>query len=165
MVATLTEHRSILVNAAAAVTGCRCRAEDVVHDVFLKVAVSTPVNIICQPLAYLVRMVRNQAIDHYRRQSFERGHYEEGNDGFDVPSPWGGPETNVIQRDLLKHVSAALSSLPVRTQNAFEMVRLGNMTLKEVAQKLEVSQTLVHLMVRDATRHCLDCVRDTNAAV
>jgi RNA polymerase sigma-70 factor (ECF subfamily) len=57
-----------------------------------------------------------------------------------------------------------LSSLPARTQNAFEMVRLSNMTLKEAAQKLEVSQTLVHFMVRDATQHCLNCVRDARVA-
>jgi len=164
MVATLIEHRSMLVNTAAAVTGCRCRAEDVVQEVFLKVAERAPADIVYQPLAYLVRMVRNLAIDHYRRQSFESGHYEDDNDGFDVPSPWGEPETNAIQRDLLERVSHALSSLPARTQNAFEMVRLSNMTLKEAAQKLEVSQTLVHFMVRDATKHCLNCVRDARAA-
>ncbi|WP_432721092.1 RNA polymerase factor sigma-70 [Jeongeupia wiesaeckerbachi] len=164
MVAALIEHRSKLVNTAAAVTGCSCRAEDVVQEVFLKVAERMPTEVVQQPLAYLVRMVRNQAIDHYRRQSFESGHFADDNEGFDVPSPWGGPETNVIQRDLLRRVSDALSTLPCRTQAAFEMVRLGNMTLKEVAQKLEVSQTLVHFMVRDATQHCLDCVGDARMA-
>lgn len=164
MVAALIANRSLLVNTASAITGCRCRAEDVVQEIFLKVAEKASDQEVLQPLAYLVRMVRNLAIDHYRRQSFECAHYEDGEEGLEVPSPYGGPETNVIQRDLLRRVSEALSQLPARTQAAFEMVRLGNHTLQETAKRLEVSPTLVHFMVRDATAHCRSCVRDACSA-
>lgn len=164
MVAMLIAHRAQLVNTAASITGCRCRAEDVVQEVFLKLAGGVAVEAVRQPLAYLARMVRNLAIDHYRRQSFEGTHYEEGDEGLDVASPFAGPESSVIHRDLLDRVAGALAELPARTQAAFEMVRLSDMTLKEAAGRLGVSQTLVHFMVRDATAHCLDCVRDARAA-
>jgi RNA polymerase sigma-70 factor (ECF subfamily) len=46
------------------------------------------------------------------------------------------------------------------------MVRLGDETLQTTARALNVSQTLVHFMVRDAERHCVDCLdaRDRGVA-
>lgn len=159
--AVLIANRSFLVNVATAITGFRCRSEDVVQDVFIKVTENAPAEAVRQPLAYLVRMVRNLAIDHYRRRAFECHHYTDEEDGFDVPSLSGGPEANVIHRDLLQRISDVLASLPERTRTAFEMVRIGEHTLKETANKLKVSQTLVHFMVRDATEQCLNCVQGT----
>lgn len=164
MVEALIQNRPMLVNIAAAIMGCRSRAEDVVQDVFIKVAEQKMVDTVQQPIAYLVRMVRNLAIDHYRRQSFERCHYEDECQGMQVAAAGGGPEAKVIHRDLIDRVCSALSELPLRTQTAFEMVRLGDMTLKEAASNLQVSQTLVHFMVKDATTYCLDYI-DENQAV
>ena len=42
---------------------------------------------------------------------------------------------------------------------AFEFVRLREETLQDTARALNVSQTLVHFMGRDAVKHCTDCVR------
>ncbi len=158
IVSVLIANRAHLVNTAAAITGCRCRAEDVVQDVFLKVAEHVPDEEVRQPVAYLTRMVRNLAIDHYRRRAFESCHYEEGDEGLDVASPFAGPEGAAIHRDLLRRIADGLAQLPARTQAAFEMVRLADLTLQEAARQLGVSQTLVHFMVRDATAHCRACV-------
>ena len=99
IVDALVQHRPLLVNAAATITGCRSRAEDVVQDVYLKVSELDPNEPIRQPMAYLFRMVRNLAIDHYRRQSFESRHYVDEEAGAEVPSPYPTPEASVIQRD------------------------------------------------------------------
>lgn len=128
------------------------------QEAFLKVVEREPITPIAQPLAYLVRMVRNLAIDHYRRQAFEGALYASEDEGLEVASPWGSPESNVIHRDLLGRVSDALAQLPVRTRAAFEMVRINDMTLKEAACVLGVSQTLVHFMVKAAADHCMSSV-------
>lgn len=159
----LIANRHLLVNIATGITGCRCRAEDVVQDVYIKVSEGAALPVMRQPLAYLMRMVRNLAIDHYRRRTFERRLTTNEEEGYDVPSPHAGPEANVILRDMLQHVSDALSTLPKRTRTAFEMVRIGDYTLQETARELKVSQTLVHFMVRDATTHCLNCVQGARA--
>jgi RNA polymerase sigma factor (sigma-70 family) len=162
IVSVLIANRKQLVNTAAAITGCRCRAEDVVQDVFVKVAEHAPNEEVRQPLAYLTRMVRNLAIDHYRRQAFESCHYEDGDEGLEVASPFACPESATIHRDMLKRIADGLAQLPARTQAAFEMVRLTNLTLQEAATQLGVSQTLVHFMVRDATAHCRACLGNPN---
>ena len=150
----LIENRHLLVKVASAVTGCRCRAEDVVHDVFIKVSEAEPVESLRQPLAYLIRMVRNLAIDHYRRRAFEGCHYIDEENGFEVPSPYAGPEATALHRDLLQRVSNVLATFPPRTRKAFEMVRIDEHSLKDTAIELGVSQTLVHFMVRDVTEQC-----------
>jgi len=154
----LIANRGLLVNVANAITGCRCRAEDVVHDVFIKVSEAAPVESLRQPLAYLIRVVRNLAIDHYRRRAFECIHYIDEENGFDVASPYAGPEATAMHRDLLLQVSNVLASFPQRTRRAFEMVRIDEHSLKDAAAELGVSQTLVHFMVKEVTAQCQSCV-------
>ncbi|EGC98901.1 extracytoplasmic-function sigma-70 factor, partial [Burkholderia sp. TJI49] len=68
------------------------------------------------------------------------------------------PEAALLTRDTLRRVWAALDDLPARSRAAFEMVRLREETLQTAARALNVSQTLVHFMVRDAERHCAECL-------
>ena len=64
------------------------------------------------------------------------------------------------RRTFIKTAVAAGVAAPalLRTRSAFERVRLREETLQETARALNVSQTLVHFMVRDAAKHCADCM-------
>ncbi|WP_321849636.1 RNA polymerase factor sigma-70 [Burkholderia diffusa] len=154
----LISHRAMLVNVARGFVGCASRAEDVVHDVFVKLVEFPNQDAVRQPVAYVTRMVRNASIDACRRQSLENVYHTEEDDGFDVPSPEPTPEAALMTRDTLRRVWAALDDLPARSRAAFEMVRLREETLQTAARALNVSQTLVHFMVRDAERHCAECL-------
>ncbi|MGU7769227.1 RNA polymerase factor sigma-70 [Burkholderia sp. MR1-5-21] len=154
----LIAHRAMLVNIARGFVGCASRAEDVVHDVFVKLVDFPNQDAVRQPVAYVTRIVRNASIDACRRQSLENVYHAEEDDGYDVPSPEPTPEAALMTRDALRRVSAALDDLPARSRAAFEMVRLRDETLQSAARALNVSQTLVHFMVRDAERHCAECL-------
>src|SRR5690348_9477712 len=67
----LVANRASLIQFARSFVGCVSRAEDVVHDVFVKLTAFRNQDEIRQPLAYVMRMVRNASIDACRRQSFE----------------------------------------------------------------------------------------------
>ncbi|WP_109481444.1 RNA polymerase factor sigma-70 [Paraburkholderia sp. C35] len=154
----LIENRRSLIQLARSFVGCSSRAEDVVHDVFIKLTGFSNQDDVRQPLAYVARMVRNASIDACRRQSLENTWHACEEDGLDVPSPEPTPESALVTRDTLRHAFDALAQLPERTRSAFERVRLREETLQETARALNVSQTLVHFMVRDAAKHCADCV-------
>ncbi|MGG1943988.1 RNA polymerase factor sigma-70 [Trinickia sp. NRRL B-1857] len=154
----LVSHRASLIQFARSFVGCISRAEDVVHDVFIKLTGFRNQEDIRQPLAYVMRMVRNASIDACRRQSLENVWYAGEEEGLDVASPEPSPEAALLTRDALRSAFDALAELPERTRCAFERVRLREETLQETARALGVSQTLVHFMVRDAARHCADCV-------
>ena len=95
-------HRRVLIDAAQGVLGCRARAEDVVHDAFLKLWESGERHAIEDPLRYLFRMVRNLAIDRLRRQNLE-GRYSADEELLDeLPAPldydyfvWKGVEPDL----------------------------------------------------------------------
>ena len=150
----LIANRPMLVDLARGVVGCASLAEDVVHDVFIKLVDFPNQDAVRQPVAYVTRMVRNASIDEFRRQNLEDTYHAEEGDGLQVPSP----EATLLARDTLRHVYHALEQLPPRSRAAFEMVRLREETLQSTARALDVSQTLVHCMVRDAEKHCADCL-------
>ena len=76
------DNRSILVKIAARITGCRSRAEDVVQDAFFRLGSAPHITSSFKAqLSYLFQIVRNLAIDHYRKQAMElkySGSEEEG---------------------------------------------------------------------------------------
>ncbi|MEA3086288.1 MAG: hypothetical protein QOC89_3985 [Paraburkholderia sp.] len=165
LLGVLIANRPMLVNLARGFVGCASLAEDVVHDVFIKLVDFPDQDAVRQPLAYVTRMVRNASIDAFRRQSLENTYHADEDDGLHVPSPEPSPEAVLLVRDTLRHVYNALEQLPPRSRAAFEMVRLREETLQSTARALDVSQTLVHFMVRDAEKHCADCLDASNRGV
>ncbi|WP_408390467.1 MULTISPECIES: RNA polymerase factor sigma-70 [Paraburkholderia] len=154
----LIANRPMLVDLARGIVGCASLAEDVVHDLFIKLIDFPNQDAVRQPVAYVTRMVRNASIDAFRRQSLESTYHADEGDGLHVPSPEPSPEAALLVRDTLQHVYNALEQLPPRSRAAFEMVRLREETLQSTARALDVSQTQVHFMVRDAEKHCAACL-------
>jgi len=148
------EHRRTLTDAAQGVLGCRARAEDVVHDAFLKLWESGERHAIEDPLRYLFRMVRNLSIDRLRRQNLE-GRYSADEEMLDeLPAPQSGPEQRAIGQLEWQRLQHALGELPERTRTAFTMSQLEGYSQREVADHLSASPTLVHFLLRDALSHC-----------
>ena len=154
----LIANRPLYVNVARGFVGCTSRAEDVVHDVFLKLVDLPGQDAIRQPIAYVMRMVRNASIDACRRQNLENIYHADEDGGLNRRSQEPSPEAALVVRDRLRHVYDALAQLPARSRAAFEMVRMREETLQSTARALNVSQTLVHFMVRDVEKHCSACL-------
>lgn len=154
-------HRSQLCHLATKILGSRDRAEDVVQDAYLKIIEARAVFVVKQPTAYVFRIVRNLAIDHYRRTALESGVFTVAEEGQNVPSASGTPEALSISRQQLDLVARALDQLPERTRRAFEHYRVGGHTQREIARMLDVSPTLVNFMIRDALDHCRNALAST----
>ncbi|MDC8759695.1 RNA polymerase factor sigma-70 [Janthinobacterium fluminis] len=152
-------HRGKLRDAAARILGCRQRAEDVVQDAYIKVIEISPAFEVRQPVAYVYRMVRNLALDRHRRASLESVVFACEEEGMNVASGAGTPETILCQRQSLNLVACALAELPARTRHVFELYRQGEHTQRDIALQLDISTTLVNFMIRDATDHCRNCAR------
>lgn len=152
---TLISNRASLIKAAARITGCHSRAEDVVQDAFLRVSdmkIDTlPFN---AQLNYVFRIVRNLAIDHYRKQSMEQKYFVYDEHGLNSAPQVSNPESINVDRQTLGSVNDALLQLPERTRYAFIMYRVHGKQQKDIAAELGVSPTLVNFMIRDALVHC-----------
>lgn len=147
-------HRSQLRHAAMKIMGTPEQADDVVQDAYVKVAETTGIFHIKQPLAYLFQLVRNLAIDRYRQLVLESRFFAGEDEGLHVPAVSGTPEAVAVNKQELRLVADALARQPERTRRAFELYRLGGHTQREVADQLGVSATLVNFMIRDAMSSC-----------
>lgn len=145
------DNRTILVKIAARITGCRSRAEDVVQDAFFRLQSAPQITSSFKAqLSYLFQIVRNLAIDHYRKQALEQKYSGPEEEGLNVVIQGASPETSHINYATLEHIADALTELPKRTRYAFEMYRLHGVPQKDIAKELGVSPTLVNFMIRDA---------------
>lgn len=150
-------NRRALIDHAARIVGDRARAEDVVQDAWMKFedAAADQKVVIEQPKSYLFRMVRNLAIDISRRLSREVGGGEADTVFQAAPETAPGPEAQLIGREELDDALTMLGTLPERMRQAFHMHRFQDMTYKEIAEALSISQGLAHRLVAQATAQCM----------
>ncbi len=130
-------------------------AADITQDTFVRVLVRPPNGggEVHNPAAYLYRVSRNLRIDHQRRErllvrvDLTDGEFAEIAD----LSPTA--ETIVYDRQRLALTKAALAELPERTRRAFELHRLGDLTIAETAKAIGLSTTRTWILLRDAYEH------------
>lgn len=148
-------NRAQLRRAAYKILGDWERAEDVVQDTYLKISEHAVVALkVKQPLAYLFQIVRNLAIDQYRRTAFEADLFCIDEEGLSVPDKMGTPETHAMHCQNLELIAEALSKLPVRTKKVFELYRIEGYTHRMIAEELNISISLANILIHEATDQC-----------
>lgn len=130
-------------------------AADIMQDTFVRVLTAVPSDgaAVQNPKAYLYRVSRNLSINHHRRERLVEMLNLDDEAFGEIADPAPTPEKIVHDRQLLRQTEAALAELPERTRLAFELHRLGENTLAEIAQKIGVSPTRVWVLIREAYRH------------
>ena len=154
-------HRRALVNYANGIVGDPDHAEEVVQEAWLRfgrVAGGRPLK---EPVGYLYRIVRNLAIDDYRRRLREaRVLQPDADKAVDsVTDEAPSPEAAAAAKDELRRLQDAMAELPERTRIALEMRRFGGCKLKEIAAHLGISVTVAHEIVAEGLAHCRRRVR------
>lgn len=155
----LIQKREVLLKAAASITRCRSRAEDVLQDAYLRlITVSSHPSAPNARVSYVFQVIRNLAIDHYRKQELEHKYLCAEEEAVDMHTGEATPDSIQISVQTLNIIETALKQLPARTRYAFEMYRVHGLQQKEIAKRLGVSPTLVNFMIRDALVHCKNAV-------
>ena len=130
-------------------------AADLTQDTFLRVLASPPSEskTVHNPAAYLYRVARNLGIDHQRRERLLRWVDLSSDDFASIADPSPSPETAVYDRQKIQLMRAALQELPERTRTAFELHRIREMTIADVAQQIGLSPSRTWSLIRDAYEH------------
>jgi len=122
------EHGPALLAYASALLRDPAAAEDVLHQVFVKL-VSGRVSIDGSPGAYLFRAVRNGALNHIRGQSRE---VELGDSALWLESPGASRETVLA-------LQSALRTLPQEQREVVVLRVWGQLTFEEAAAVVGIS--------------------------
>ena len=130
-------------------------AADLTQDTFLRVLAAAPKEGagVHNPRAYLHQVSRNLSINLHRREQASPFVSVSDETLAQVADLAPSPETIVRDRQRLKLMSSALDELPARTRRAFELHRLDERTISEIAHELGLSTTRTWTLIREAYRH------------
>jgi len=153
------EHRERLVRFLAA-RGAGEAAEDLVQEVWLKIAASPP-GPVASPLSYLYRVADTVMIDRFRslRQAGKRDRdwSDLAAGGLAGASDAPSAERAVAARDYLRLVEELLARLePPRIAEVFRRHRVDGVPQRQVALELGVSLSTVESDLRTAYRALAD---------
>lgn len=143
--------REGLRRAAMAIVGSAERAEDVVQDAFVRLCEVSRALDVRQPVSYCFQVVRNLALDYWRRSAFESQLLAGEEEGAQVPAAQATPEQHAIHRQSLAICDRVLAELPARTREVFELYHVADMTQRDISAALGISLGLVNSLLREAT--------------
>lgn len=132
-------------------------SRDLAQDTFVRVIARTPRVKTSghNPRAYLFKVSRNLGINLKTRQrrvpmvSLDETLVET------LADPQPTAERIVQSRQALMQTLAAMNTLPQRSRRAFEMHRLGERTIAEIAEEIGLSTTGTWKLIREAYKHIL----------
>ena len=139
-------------------TGSKSLADDVVQDTWVRASTSAaamPKN----ARAYVFRMAGNLAIDHLKREAV-RSDREAGIATDQTVCNALSPETEVAARQELAILAAAVQELPARRRHIFILYRGQGLTMRQIAQRLGLSEKTVENQIARAVVHCRNRLKD-----
>lgn len=128
-------------------------AEELLHDTFLRLSRMPRLGEIEQPKAFLFRVAGNLAIDYLRqcRRAPEWG----GEGELDELESAEPDQLQLLeQARRRRQLRQAIDQLPPRARETLLMVRYRELTLREAAQELGISQTMVEKHLKNALLKC-----------
>lgn len=122
-------------------------AQDLVQEVFLRLARLDGVSELREPARYLFAVARSALNDKYRRERVRQRESHQVFEDSEHPSSVYSPECVMEGREAMQLIHATLTGLPERTRDAFVLRVFEDMRMADVAKALGVSQ-------RSAEKHC-----------
>lgn len=138
----------------------RAATEDIAHDTFVNLMGRGKDDAIEDYGAFLARVARNLAIDHKRQERRKGSDLEL----FLLVDPAPSQETVLADRQALALTLAIIAELPPTQRRAFEMHRLGEHTLAQIAAALGISTAHAGRLVMQGYRTVRDRLRDHECA-
>lgn len=156
--AALLANRARLVGFFTSRTRDPAEAEDIVQELYLRLA-RVPPGPVIDPMAYLFRMGLNLVVDR-ARERLRRAQREDGwaevsthRVGTELVDDAPSPLAELVGRERGQQIADAVASMPPGAARAFRMHKLEGLTHSEVAERLGISRKGVEKHMALALRH------------
>jgi RNA polymerase sigma-70 factor (ECF subfamily) len=139
-------HNRLLYGLILRILRSRDEAEDVLQEVFVTIwtRAGTYDMALGSPLAWLVRVARNRAIDRLRSRQVQ----DRALDGAPLPLPPGTPEAGAARRQEEETMARALAALPGEQRTLIEHAFYQGWTHAELASRFELPLGTVKTRIR-----------------
>ncbi|EVT89027.1 RNA polymerase sigma factor [Pseudomonas aeruginosa VRFPA09] len=152
MHALYSEHHGWLQNWLRGKLGCAADAADLAQDTFLRILLKRELREIGMPRAFLRTIARGLVIDHWRREELQRAYLESIAHLPEAQAP--SPEARELVLELLEEISRMLDGLKPKVRTAFLLAQCEDLSHRQIAERIGVSQRSVERYVAEALYHC-----------
>lgn len=138
--------------------GCREAAADLAQDTFVRVLAKPALDEVKQPRAYLSTIAHSLFVNLLRRRQLERSYLEAL---AQLPEPlMPSPEERWQLFEALQAIDSMLEGLPGKVRTAFLLSQLEGLTHRQIAERLNVSQSSVRQYIARALLRCMAAVAE-----
>ena len=159
LLATFLEKRENLVLFLASRLRSMAEAEDLIQDLYLKVAAMPPGADVRAPAALLYRMAANLMVDHVR--SAQRASRRNAQWRVETRVTLGSVDvvSEPVARDRVRLLAEAVAELPPQMGRAFRLHKLEGMSQAETAEAMGVSRKMIEQHISAAIRRLAERLR------
>lgn len=131
-------------------------AADATQETYLRMVAALTRTTVEHPSALLFHIAHNVALRTRNRHRLERGLFADHSevDLADVVDGFALPERQLIARQELKRLAAAVDELPPRCREVFLLSRFDGLANGEIAVRLSISRNMVEKHIIKALLHC-----------
>ncbi len=133
-------------------------AEEIIQSLFLELWEKKERLRITDLEGFLRVCVRNKCVDYIRRKAMQ-GRYVEYVESYNDYLLEKGDDS-IAYYDISDQILKGLDQLPEKSQLVFKLSRLEGLSVKEVAQKIQLSEKAVEYHLTKALRTMKVCLRD-----
>lgn len=142
-------------------------AEDVVSDVLTKMLKNRKETFAKENfIGYLFQSIKNGCIDHLKREKrrsgiFDINYHEKDYFIFDSQTPF----SQIVQSELTRLLRDRIEALPPKRRMVFQLIKDEDMSYREVAELMDISERTVEVHLRLAMRdlrEALEAYMDQN---
>jgi len=149
-----------LVGRVARATRRPADAEDLLHSAFLRLEEYRSRHAVENPVAFVVRVAVNLAVDERRHKRVRAEVPESIHDLVDVWDQRPLEDEVLAARERLQRVDVALGQLGPRTRAIFLMHRVEGLKYREIAARFGITVSAVEKHVAKAALYLAECMED-----
>lgn len=157
---TYERHRNQLSSFVLAKVGCAAATADIVQDTYVRLIQRDDRGPVANPRAFVYRVASNLALDHLRQTRVRGRTVVSGPIPDQIDSRAPSPETWLIDRERLAHLSLIIAELPPRCREVFVLRKVEELDQAEIARRLHISRNMVEKHLRRALSHCMARLED-----
>jgi len=134
--------------------GSEWDAADLSQEAFLRLVRNPEVlGELQEPRAYLVTIGKRLLINFQRRRSLDQAYLDALAELPEACAP--SPEQRWVLLETLQALDELLDGLPATVRHAFLLSQLEDLTYREIAERLQVSERTIKRYMAQAYEHCL----------
>lgn len=145
--------------------GCPSLAADVMQDVWLRVSAQREGPAVQNLRAYLYRVAGNLATDRLRHEQMRERHTPGGELPEDVACAQPLPDEVLESEQEYAILQRAVAELPDKCREVFLLYRGQNLSMKDIAARLDISDRTVEKHIAKAMLQCRQRLREAGRHV